>query len=160
MCILHRLRKKRVGHIPSERHFYESDDCVCVCVCAFVFVCLCVCVCLYLRVCVCICVCVRACVICARVRARACVLLLLFQRVLFSIGGSFLYYANHFKVYSSFCASHSRTQKILNPGKSTVSGHLTGIRQSICKTVGCLACRVCWVTPFSTIEVYIYCSAM
>ncbi|KAL8579618.1 hypothetical protein ACOMHN_025571 [Nucella lapillus] len=39
----------------------------------------------------------------------------LFKRVLFSIGGSFLYYANHFKVYSSFCASHSRTQKILNP---------------------------------------------
>ncbi|PVD27952.1 hypothetical protein C0Q70_10528 [Pomacea canaliculata] len=39
----------------------------------------------------------------------------LFKRVLFSIGGSFLYYANHFKVYSSFCASHSRAQKILNP---------------------------------------------
>ncbi|XP_061171231.1 protein still life, isoform SIF type 1-like isoform X4 [Saccostrea echinata] len=37
------------------------------------------------------------------------------RRVLFSLGGSFLYYANHFKVYSSFCASHSRTQKILNP---------------------------------------------
>ena len=45
-----------------------------------------------------------------------------FQRVLFSLGGSFLYYANHFKVYSSFCASHSRTQKILNPGnKLTVT---------------------------------------
>ncbi|CAL1547658.1 unnamed protein product [Lymnaea stagnalis] len=38
-----------------------------------------------------------------------------FKRVLFSLGGSFLYYANHFKVYSSFCASHSRSQKILNP---------------------------------------------
>lgn len=37
------------------------------------------------------------------------------RRVLFSLGGSFLYYANHFKVYSSFCASHSRSQKILNP---------------------------------------------
>ncbi|XP_041354996.1 protein still life, isoforms C/SIF type 2-like isoform X2 [Gigantopelta aegis] len=37
-----------------------------------------------------------------------------FRRVLFSIGGSFLYYANHFKVYSSFCASHSRSQKVLN----------------------------------------------
>ncbi|XP_048240466.1 protein still life, isoform SIF type 1-like isoform X4 [Haliotis rufescens] len=35
-------------------------------------------------------------------------------RVLFSLGGSFLYYANHFKVYSSFCASHSRSQKIFN----------------------------------------------
>ncbi|KAL3882118.1 hypothetical protein ACJMK2_028489, partial [Sinanodonta woodiana] len=38
-----------------------------------------------------------------------------YRRVLFSLGGSFLYYANHFKVYSSFCASHSRSQKILNP---------------------------------------------
>ncbi|CAG5121636.1 unnamed protein product, partial [Candidula unifasciata] len=38
-----------------------------------------------------------------------------FKKVLFSVGGSFLYYANHFKVYSSFCASHSRSQKILNP---------------------------------------------
>jgi hypothetical protein len=27
------------------------------------------------------------------------------------------FYANHFKVYSSFCASHTRSQKILNPGK-------------------------------------------
>ncbi|CAG2205438.1 Protein still life, isoform SIF type 1,Protein still life, isoforms C/SIF type 2 [Mytilus edulis] len=39
----------------------------------------------------------------------------LFRRVLFSLGGSFLFYANHFKVYSSFCASHTRSQKILNP---------------------------------------------
>ncbi|XP_060603385.1 protein still life, isoform SIF type 1-like isoform X2 [Ruditapes philippinarum] len=38
-----------------------------------------------------------------------------YRRVLFSLGGSFLFYANHFKVYSSFCASHSRSQKILNP---------------------------------------------
>ncbi|XP_021361265.1 protein still life, isoform SIF type 1-like [Mizuhopecten yessoensis] len=38
-----------------------------------------------------------------------------YRRVLFSLGGSFLFYANHFKVYSSFCASHTRSQKILNP---------------------------------------------
>ncbi|KAK3097345.1 hypothetical protein FSP39_008828 [Pinctada imbricata] len=38
-----------------------------------------------------------------------------FRRILFSLGGSFLFYANHFKVYSSFCASHTRSQKILNP---------------------------------------------
>eukprot|EP00106_Octopus_bimaculoides_P006780 XP_014774222.1 PREDICTED: protein still life, isoform SIF type 1-like isoform X6 [Octopus bimaculoides] len=36
------------------------------------------------------------------------------RRVLFSLGGSFLYYANHFKVYSSFCASHSRSAKYLD----------------------------------------------
>lgn len=40
------------------------------------------------------------------------------QKVLFSIAGSFIYYANHFKLYSSFCASHSRAQKVLSPGEN------------------------------------------
>ncbi|XP_070568887.1 rho guanine nucleotide exchange factor TIAM1-like isoform X3 [Ptychodera flava] len=40
-----------------------------------------------------------------------------FRRVLFSIGGSFLFYVDHFKLYSTFCASHSRAQKILHPSK-------------------------------------------
>lgn len=39
------------------------------------------------------------------------------QNILFSIGSAFLYYVNHFKLYSSFCASHSKAQKILNPSK-------------------------------------------
>lgn len=38
-----------------------------------------------------------------------------FQNVLFSIGSAFLYYVNHFKLYSSFCASHSKAQKVLHP---------------------------------------------
>lgn len=37
--------------------------------------------------------------------------------VLFSIGSAFLYYVNHFKLYSSFCASHSKAQKVLHPSK-------------------------------------------
>lgn len=41
----------------------------------------------------------------------------LFQNVLFSIGSAFLYYVNHFKLYSSFCASHSKAQKVLHPSK-------------------------------------------
>ncbi|CAH1798643.1 unnamed protein product [Owenia fusiformis] len=41
------------------------------------------------------------------------------RRILFSLGGSFLYYANHFKLYSSFCASHSKAQKVLNPDDNT-----------------------------------------
>ncbi len=49
----------------------------------------------------------------------------LLQRILFSLGGSFLHYANHFKLYSSFCASHSKAQKVLNPGKRTVFETLT-----------------------------------
>lgn len=40
-----------------------------------------------------------------------------FQRVIFSIGGCFLYYMDHFKLYSSFCACHSRAQKILDPNR-------------------------------------------
>lgn len=41
----------------------------------------------------------------------------LLQGVLFSIGSAFLYYVNHFKLYSSFCASHSKAQKVLHPSK-------------------------------------------
>ena len=40
-----------------------------------------------------------------------------FQNVLFAIGSAFLYYVNHFKLYSSFCASHSKAQKVLHPSK-------------------------------------------
>ncbi|XP_008182231.1 protein still life, isoform SIF type 1 isoform X4 [Acyrthosiphon pisum] len=40
-----------------------------------------------------------------------------FKNILFSIGSAFLYYVNHFKLYSSFCASHSKAQKILNPNE-------------------------------------------
>ena len=46
---------------------------------------------------------------------------LILQRILFSLGGSFLHYANHFKLYSSFCASHSKAQKVLNPGIRIIS---------------------------------------
>ncbi|XP_065201783.1 protein still life, isoform SIF type 1 isoform X2 [Planococcus citri] len=40
-----------------------------------------------------------------------------FKNILFSIGSAFLYYVDHFKLYSSFCASHSKAQKILNPNE-------------------------------------------
>lgn len=42
-----------------------------------------------------------------------------FQNVLFSVGSAFLYYVNHFKLYSSFCASHSKAQKVLHPSEYT-----------------------------------------
>ncbi|XP_045472036.1 protein still life, isoform SIF type 1 isoform X1 [Harmonia axyridis] len=41
----------------------------------------------------------------------------LFKNILFSIGNAFLYYVNHFKLYSSFCASHSKAQKVLHPNE-------------------------------------------
>lgn len=39
------------------------------------------------------------------------------QNVLFAIGDAFLNHANNFKLYSSFCASHSKAQKVLLPSK-------------------------------------------
>uniref|UniRef100_A0A3Q3WXM8 DH domain-containing protein n=1 Tax=Mola mola TaxID=94237 RepID=A0A3Q3WXM8_MOLML len=36
-----------------------------------------------------------------------------FKKLLFSLGGSFLYYADHFKHYSGFCANHIKVQKVL-----------------------------------------------
>ena len=41
------------------------------------------------------------------------------QKLLFSLGGSFLYYADHFKLYSGFCANHIKVQKVLERGKHT-----------------------------------------
>ncbi|KAJ6662467.1 hypothetical protein lerEdw1_011881 [Lerista edwardsae] len=41
-----------------------------------------------------------------------------FKKVLFSLGGSFLYYADRFKLYSAFCASHTKVPKVLVKGKS------------------------------------------
>ncbi|KAL5293086.1 TIAM1 family protein [Megaselia abdita] len=40
-----------------------------------------------------------------------------FKNVLFAIGSAFLYYVNSFKLYSSFCASHSKAQKVLHPNE-------------------------------------------
>ncbi|GBN97476.1 Protein still life, isoform SIF type 1, partial [Araneus ventricosus] len=41
--------------------------------------------------------------------------------VLFALGNSFLYYADQFKLYSSFCASHSKAQKVLHPGEGNAA---------------------------------------
>ncbi|XP_027027549.2 rho guanine nucleotide exchange factor TIAM1 isoform X4 [Tachysurus fulvidraco] len=40
-----------------------------------------------------------------------------FKKVLFSLGGSFLYYADRFKIYSAFCASHTKVPKVLTKAK-------------------------------------------
>ncbi|XP_056267365.1 rho guanine nucleotide exchange factor TIAM1-like isoform X2 [Pseudoliparis swirei] len=41
-----------------------------------------------------------------------------FKKVLFSLGGSFLYYADRFKLYSAFCASHTKVPKVLAKAKT------------------------------------------
>ena len=54
-------------------------------------------------------------------------LLVNLQNVLFAIGSAFLYYVNHFKLYSSFCASHSKAQKVLHPSKPSQKTQLRWI---------------------------------
>ncbi|KAM6915080.1 rho guanine nucleotide exchange factor TIAM2-like [Xenentodon cancila] len=41
-----------------------------------------------------------------------------FKKLLFSLGGSFLYYADHFKLYSGFCANHIKVQNVLERAKT------------------------------------------
>ncbi|KAK7906666.1 hypothetical protein WMY93_015278 [Mugilogobius chulae] len=40
------------------------------------------------------------------------------RKLLFSLGGSFLYYADHFKLYSGFCSNHLKVQKVLHRAKT------------------------------------------
>ncbi|XP_048852880.1 rho guanine nucleotide exchange factor TIAM2-like isoform X2 [Brienomyrus brachyistius] len=40
------------------------------------------------------------------------------KKLLLSLGGSFLYYADHFKLYSGFCANHTKVQKVLERAKT------------------------------------------
>ncbi|XP_055751180.1 rho guanine nucleotide exchange factor TIAM1-like isoform X4 [Salvelinus fontinalis] len=40
------------------------------------------------------------------------------EKILFSLGGSFLYYADRFKIYSAFCASHTKVPKVLVKAKT------------------------------------------
>ena len=57
--------------------------------------------------------------------------------MLFSLGGSFLYYADRFKIYSAFCASHTKVPKVLAKGTNTQT-FFTGLEH----------------TPTSWIELY------
>uniref|UniRef100_A0A3P9C1I4 TIAM Rac1 associated GEF 1 n=1 Tax=Maylandia zebra TaxID=106582 RepID=A0A3P9C1I4_9CICH len=41
-----------------------------------------------------------------------------FKKILFSLGGSFLYYADRFKIYSAFCPSHTKVPKVLVKAKT------------------------------------------
>ncbi|XP_068087985.1 rho guanine nucleotide exchange factor TIAM2 isoform X3 [Hyperolius riggenbachi] len=44
-----------------------------------------------------------------------------FRKLLFSLGGSFLYYADHFKLYSGFCANHIKVQKVLEKARTDLA---------------------------------------
>lgn len=47
--------------------------------------------------------------------------------MLFSLGGSFLYYADRFKLYSAFCASHTKVPKVLVKGKAVRAGRRSAV---------------------------------
>uniref|UniRef100_T1ITC4 T-lymphoma invasion and metastasis-inducing protein 1 n=1 Tax=Strigamia maritima TaxID=126957 RepID=T1ITC4_STRMM len=46
-----------------------------------------------------------------------------YKNVIIALADSFLRYANHFKLYSSFCASHSKAQKVLHPRRFSGEGN-------------------------------------
>ena len=52
------------------------------------------------------------------------------QKILFSLGGSFLYYADRFKIYSAFCASHTKVPKVLVKGEWSCV--VEGVREEPC----------------------------
>lgn len=52
-----------------------------------------------------------------------------FKDVLYALGNAFLLYADKFKLYSSFCASHSKAQKILHPTDASHSPQLAEFLQ-------------------------------
>lgn len=60
------------------------------------------------------------------------------QKLLFSLGGSFLYYADHFKLYSGFCANHIKVQKVLERGTTR-----DAIRERDKSLLGILNRKVC-----------------
>lgn len=79
--------------------------------------------------------------------------------MLFSLGGSFLYYADRFKIYSAFCASHTKVPKVLAKGKageSLLLTHLMGAHQEAeqccfgcvlsprCRSVVCVYLSILW----------------
>ena len=44
---------------------------------------------------------------------------ILFQSLLMAIGTAFLYHVDDFKIYSTYCANHSKAQKALHQSKNT-----------------------------------------
>ncbi|KAF0024017.1 hypothetical protein F2P81_024647 [Scophthalmus maximus] len=63
------------------------------------------------------------------------------EKLLFSLGGSFLYYADHFKLYSGFCANHIKVQKVLERdalrAMEKVASHINEM-QKIYEDYGCV----------------------
>lgn len=53
-----------------------------------------------------------------------------FRGVLFALGDAFLGYTDKFKLYSSFCASHSKAQKILHPSNESLNPALVDFLNS------------------------------
>ena len=55
---------------------------------------------------------------------------LIFQSLLMAIGTAFLYNVDEFKIYSTYCANHSKAQKALHQSKSSNYGKRVCIAHS------------------------------
>lgn len=53
-----------------------------------------------------------------------------FRSILFAIGDCFIKHAETFKLYSSFCASHSKAQEILHPSNESLNPNLADFLNS------------------------------
>ncbi|KAG7235296.1 hypothetical protein INR49_002786 [Caranx melampygus] len=61
-----------------------------------------------------------------------------FKKLLFSLGASFLYYADHFKLYSGFCANHIKVQKVLErvlEARNPTNQHSSSLESYLIKPV-------------------------
>ena len=68
-------------------------------------------------------ICVETCVI-AILRYLFC---FIFQSLLMAIGTAFLYNVDEFKIYSTYCANHSKAQKALHQSELLTSPYHLGI---------------------------------
>ena len=62
-----------------------------------------------------------------------------------AIASAFMFYAEHFKLYSSFCASHSKAQKALHPSKLPFQMIISQIWTAILKKIGKIQSVQKWI---------------
>jgi hypothetical protein len=77
-----------------------------------------------------------------------------FRGVLFALGEAFLSYTEKFKLYSSFCASHSKAQKILHPGNEALNQELVDFLNSRSRGQQALSLESYLIKPIQRILKY------
>ena len=77
-----------------------------------------------------------------------------FRTVLMALGDAFLSYTDKFKLYSSFCASHSKAQKILHPSNESLNPELTDFLNSRSRGQQALSLESYLIKPIQRILKY------